>query len=122
MPWEGECPASTMRTSTHQPLRYPGSHEVHRAAYRLMGFGGGVPHTAAAPFGIITGMLTATGVLMYGVNLLQYGKPKAVAPDNFDRMLSVRDKALVTKLRSEGKMGPEPSLMSKIFGLETKKA
>lgn len=81
-----------------------------------------MPRTAAAPFGIITGMLTATGCLIYGVNLLQYGKPKAVMPDNFDRMLSVRDTALVNKLRSEGKMGPEPSLMSKIFGLDSKKA
>jgi hypothetical protein len=89
----------------------------------MMGFGGGgVPHTAAAPFAIITGMLTASGCLIYGINLLQYGKPKAVMPDNFDRMLSVRDTALKTKLRSEGKIGPEPSLMSKIFGLETKKA
>ena len=57
-----------------------------------------MPWEASAPFAIITAATTLTGCLVYGLNHLEYGKPKPVTQDDFDRALVMRDKALKAKM------------------------
>eukprot|EP00976_Prorocentrum_cordatum_P103590 1193533-Prorocentrum_minimum.AAC.6 len=60
-----------------------------------------MPHEPAAGFAIITGALTVTSFLVYGVNYLQYGfKPKPVHQDVFDRALAARDAELLKKAKA----------------------
>jgi hypothetical protein len=66
------------------------------------------------PFGIIIAMTCITGGLVYSIDLITLGKPNPVCPDKFDRMLVVRDTALVNLARADGRMGPPESLFSKI--------
>lgn len=56
-----------------------------------------MPWEAAAPFGIIVAAITATGSMLYGLNYLEYGKPKPTTQDDFDRALILRDQALTAK-------------------------
>ena len=60
-----------------------------------------MPLESIPPFVLITGAMTAMGIVHQAVNYLTTGKPKPTNADDWDRMLQLRD----ARVKAEAKVG-----------------